>query len=100
LLDSCASRGGLSCWRLRQSLPTRLLRQSPDWARQQKVLSWEPRGAIGRAQLQRDRGRIAEASDLLTSVYGRFDEGSETIHRQATKNLQDKLHSHCVTVGM
>jgi predicted ATPase len=66
-------------------------RQALDWARQQGALSWELRAATSLARLLRDRDRIGEARDLLTSVYGRFTEGFGTADLQAAKRLIEAL---------
>jgi predicted ATPase len=66
-------------------------RQALDWARRQGALSWELRAATSLARLLRDRDRIGEARDLLSSVYGRFTEGFGTADLQAAKQLLDKL---------
>jgi predicted ATPase len=68
-------------------------RQALDWARRQGALSWELRAATSLARLLRDRDRIGEARDLLSSVYGRFTEGFGTADLQAGKKLLDELNS-------
>jgi predicted ATPase len=66
-------------------------RQALDWARQQGALSLELRSAMSLARLQRDRGRSADATALLLSVYGRFTEGFDTGDLKAAKALLDTL---------
>jgi tetratricopeptide (TPR) repeat protein len=66
-------------------------RQALDWARRQEALSWELRAATSLARLQCDQGRIREARDLLTAVYGRFTEGFATADLKAAKRLLDDL---------
>jgi len=68
-------------------------RQALDWARRQGALSWELRAATSLARLLRDRDRIGEARDLLSSVYGRFTEGFGTADLQAGKKLLGELNS-------
>ena len=65
--------------------------RSLDWAHRQGALSWELRTATSLARLRRDQGRIEEARDLLSSVYGRFTEGFETADLQAARSLLDEL---------
>jgi predicted ATPase len=66
-------------------------RQALDWARRQGALSWELRAATSLARLLRDRDRIGEARDLLSSVYGRFTEGFGTADLKTAKVLLDDL---------
>jgi tetratricopeptide (TPR) repeat protein len=47
-------------------------------ARRQQARSYELRAAASLARLWGERGRRAEARDLLEPVYGRFTEGSDT----------------------
>ena len=65
--------------------------QAFDRARRQDALSWELRTATSLAQLWRDQHRVAEARELLRSVYGRFSEGFETADLQAAKGLLQQL---------
>ena len=62
-----------------------------DWARRQRALSWELRSATSLARLRRDQGRIAEARNLLSRLYGRFTEGFATADLKAAKALLDAL---------
>ena len=66
-------------------------RQALDWARRQSVLSWELRAAMSLARLLRDRDRVREGRELLSSVYGRFTEGFGTADLQIAKQLLDEL---------
>jgi predicted ATPase/DNA-binding winged helix-turn-helix (wHTH) protein len=66
-------------------------RQALDWARRQGALSWELRAAASLARLQRDRGRSAEALELLQPVYDRFTEGFDTADLKMAKPLLDAL---------
>ena len=43
------------------------------------------------ARLLRDRGRVGEAYDLLTPVYGWFTEGFDTKDLKEAKALLDEL---------
>jgi predicted ATPase len=52
--------------------------QALEWARRQEALSWELRAATRLAELWHGRGKTADAHQLLTSVYNRFNEGFET----------------------
>jgi predicted ATPase/DNA-binding winged helix-turn-helix (wHTH) protein len=65
--------------------------QSLDWARRQKVLSWELRTSLSLARLHCKDGRPREASDLLMAIYGRFNEGFGTADLQQAKSLIDAL---------
>jgi predicted ATPase len=66
-------------------------RQSLDSARRQGALSWELRAATSLARLLRGQDRVAEARDVLGSVYGRFTEGFVTADLQEAKSLLEKL---------
>jgi predicted ATPase len=66
-------------------------RQSLDWARRQKALSWELRGATSLARLWSASDRSAEARQLLEAVYGRFTEGFATRDLRTAKELLDQL---------
>jgi predicted ATPase len=66
-------------------------RRSLDIARKQSAKSWELRAATSLARLWRDRGRRAEAYDLLAPVYGWFTEGFDTADLQDAKALLDAL---------
>ncbi len=43
------------------------------------------------ARLQRSQGRVGEARDLLSLVYGRFTEGFDTADLKTAKRLLDEL---------
>jgi predicted ATPase len=60
-------------------------------AREQSAKLWELRAAASLARLQRDRGRRAEARDLLAPVYGWFTEGLATADLEAARALLDEL---------
>jgi predicted ATPase/class 3 adenylate cyclase/DNA-binding winged helix-turn-helix (wHTH) protein len=62
-----------------------------DWAGRQQALSWELRTATSLARLMSDQHRVAEAGDLLRTVYGRFTEGFATADLQAAKSLLEQL---------
>jgi predicted ATPase len=66
-------------------------RRALDRAHHQDALCWELRTATSLARLWRDQRRGADASELLSSVYGRFREGFETADLQAAKRLLDQL---------
>ena len=51
----------------------------------------ELRASTSLARLRRDQGRIAEARDLLSSVYDRFTEGLETADLKEAKALLDEM---------
>src|SRR5262249_60387816 len=68
-----------------------------NWARRQHALSWELRSATSLARLRRNQGRIADARELLASVYDRFTEGFGTTDLRAPKKLLDQP-SHVPTL--
>jgi hypothetical protein len=47
-------------------------------ARRQQAKSWELRAAMSMARLWRDQGKVRQARELLTPVYGWFTEGFDT----------------------
>jgi predicted ATPase len=63
--------------------------RSLDCARGHGALSWELRAALSLAQFHRDQGRMQEARDGLSSVYGRFTEGLGTADLPIAKRLLD-----------
>jgi predicted ATPase len=60
-------------------------------AREQQAKSWELRAATSLARLWRDRGKSAEARDLLAPVYGWFTEGFDTPDLKEAKALLGEL---------
>ena len=60
-------------------------------ARSQDARFWELLAATSLAQLWRDRGKRAEAHDLLAPVYGWFTEGFDTADLIEAKALLDSL---------
>jgi len=60
-------------------------------ARQQQAKSWELRAAMSMARIWRDRGKRAEARELLAPVYSWFTEGFETLDLKEAKTLLDEL---------
>jgi predicted ATPase len=60
-------------------------------AREQGARSFELRAATRLARLWRDRGKRAEARDLLAAVYGWFSEGFDTRDLRDAKTLLDEL---------
>jgi predicted ATPase len=62
-------------------------------ARRQNAKSWELRAAMSMARLWRDRGRRAEARDLLAPIYGWFTEGFDTRDLQEARALLGTLAS-------
>jgi tetratricopeptide (TPR) repeat protein len=60
-------------------------------ARQMSAKAWELRAATSLARLWRDRGKRAEARDLLAPVYGWFTEGFDTADLKHAKALLDEL---------
>jgi predicted ATPase len=66
-------------------------RQALDWARRQRVLSWELRAAASLARLLHKQGCSADATACLQPVYDRFTEGFGTADLIAAKRLLDEL---------
>jgi predicted ATPase len=62
-------------------------------ARGQGAKSYELRAATSLAQLWADRGRRADARDLLAPIYGWFTEGFDTLDLKEAKALLDELAS-------
>jgi predicted ATPase len=60
-------------------------------ARRQRAKSYELRAATNLARLWSEKGRRAEARDLLTPVYGGFTEGFDTADLKGAKALLDEL---------
>ena len=56
-------------------------------ARRQEALSWELRAATSLAKLWQGRRKIAEAEQLLSSVYDKFSEGFETHDLKTAREL-------------
>ena len=69
----------------------RCYRRALDLARRQGALSWELRSATSLARSLQQQGKIDEAQELLSSVYGRFAEGFETSDLRAARTLLSDL---------
>ena len=79
---------------LRQGQPAtaeELYRKALSIAGEQEAKLWELRAAVSLARLRRERGRRAEARDLLGPVYGWFTEGFDTPDLKEAKALLDEL---------
>jgi class 3 adenylate cyclase/tetratricopeptide (TPR) repeat protein len=68
-----------------------LLDQSLRTARSQQARSLELRTATDLARLWKNRGRHAEALDVLSSIYGRFSEGFDTPDLKEAKAMLAQL---------
>jgi predicted ATPase len=68
-----------------------LYRKALNIAEEQGAKLWELRAAASLARLRRDRGRHAEARDLLAPVHGWFTEGFDTVDLKEAKALLDEL---------
>ena len=60
-------------------------------ARSQEAVAWELRTATSLARLWLDQGRISEAYELISAVYGRFREGYKTDDLRAANSLLGEL---------
>jgi predicted ATPase len=60
-------------------------------ARQQQAKSWELRAAMSMARLWRDQGKVQQARELLSPVYGWFTEGFDTRDLKEAKVLLNEL---------
>jgi predicted ATPase len=60
-------------------------------ARQQQAKSWELRTAMSLARLWRSQGKVQQARELLTPVYGWFTEGFDTRDLKEAKALLEEL---------
>jgi predicted ATPase len=69
----------------------RELRQALAVAREQDAKGWELGAATSLVRLWGERGRRAEAYDLLAPVYGWFTEGFDTADLKQSKALLDEL---------
>jgi predicted ATPase len=67
------------------------LRQAIELSREQRARMLELRAATSLARLLSDRGRNAEARDLLAPIYGWFSEGFGTLDLKEAKILLDAL---------
>jgi predicted ATPase/DNA-binding winged helix-turn-helix (wHTH) protein len=67
-----------------------LFLRSLEVARRQGALSWELRTATSLARLRCKQGLAAEARDLLTPVYERFNEGFDTADLLVARRLLDE----------
>jgi predicted ATPase len=62
-------------------------------AQEQQARGWSLRAATTLARLLVERGRRAEANDLLAPIYGWFSEGFDTADLQEAKALLEELAS-------
>jgi class 3 adenylate cyclase/predicted ATPase len=77
----------------------RSYRQAIVVAKQQQGKIFELRAATSLARLWRDQGKLGEARDLLTPVYGWFTEGFDTLMLQEAKALLDELSASPTTAA-
>jgi predicted ATPase len=68
-----------------------LYRKALSIAQKQEAKMWELRAAMSLARLRRDKGRHAEAHDLLAPVCSWFTEGFGTPDLKEAKALLDEL---------
>jgi predicted ATPase len=66
-------------------------RRALEIARRQQAKSWELRAATSLARLWGERGRRAEARDLLAPVYDWFTEGFDTADLKQAQALLNQL---------
>ena len=62
-------------------------------AREQEAKLWELRAAVSLARLRRDRGRGAEAHDMLAPIYSWFTEGFDTLDLRQAREMLEELRS-------
>ena len=60
-------------------------------ASRQQAKSWELRAAMSLARLWRDQGKVQQARELLSPVYGWFTEGFNTRDLKEAKALLGEL---------
>jgi hypothetical protein len=60
-------------------------------ARQQQAKSWDLRATMSLARLWQQRGKTAEARQMLAGVYGWFTEGFDTADLKEAKALLEEL---------
>jgi class 3 adenylate cyclase/predicted ATPase len=65
--------------------------KSLDVAREQQAKSWELRTTTSLARLWQRQGKIAEAHQMLSEIYGWFTEGFDTKDLQEAKALLEEL---------
>lgn len=68
-----------------------LYRKAVSVAVEQGAKLWELRSATCLAALLRDRGRCAEANDLLAPIFGWFTEGFDMADLRRAESLLSKL---------
>jgi predicted ATPase len=64
-------------------------REALNVAAEQGALFWELRAALSLARLRRSRGRLDDARQILSPVYGRLAEGFETADLRSARALLD-----------
>ncbi len=74
-----------------ESEAEKLFDRALDVARHQSAKSLELRAAMSLARLWAGQGRKAEASELLSGIYGRFTEGFDTGDLREARGLLDEL---------
>ena len=67
------------------------LRQALDVARRQQAKQLELRATMSLSRLWRQQGKCDAARELLTTVYGWFKEGLDTLDLQDARALLDEL---------
>lgn len=71
----------------------RCLTHSLELSRRQQARGWELRAATTLAELRSRQGLIAEARDILATVYAQFTEGFDTRDLRTARNLLNELGS-------
>jgi predicted ATPase len=80
-----------ACGRAEQAEIEACFHRAREVARQQRARMWELRAATSLAHFWWRYGKCAEARELLTPVYGWFEEGFDTLALQEAKALLDKM---------
>ena len=73
------------------SLAERYYLESLDWARRQQASAWELRTSLGLGALWQIQKRADEARNLVSSIYARFQEGSDTADLRSAAKLLHEL---------
>lgn len=68
-----------------------LMHRALEAARRHGARAWELRTSMSLARLWNEQGRLHQAHEFLSAVYGRFTEGFETVDLKAARELIERL---------